>query len=83
LFELRHAISQFTLDKQTAPQSLNDLVATGYLKSPPVDPTTGTANWMIEADDSLRFVDQREPGIVDVHSSSNQIASDGTAYSSW
>ena len=28
-------------------------------------------------------VDQQEPGIIDVHSSSNLTASDGTAYSSW
>jgi len=28
-------------------------------------------------------VDQQEPGIVDVHSASNETATDGTAYSSW
>ena len=83
LFTLRQVISQYTLDKQKAPQSLDDVISAGYLKVVPVDPTTGEANWTTDQEDSLMAVDQQEPGIVDVHSASNQIASDGTAYSSW
>lgn len=83
LFTLRQVISQYTLDKQKAPQSLDDVISAGYLKVVPVDPMTGTANWTTDEEDSLMAVDQEQPGIVDVHSSSNQIASDGTAYSSW
>ena len=40
LFTLRSVISQYTLDKQKAPQSLDDLVTSGYLKQLPMDPTT-------------------------------------------
>jgi general secretion pathway protein G len=80
---LRQEISQYTLDMKKAPQSLNELVSAGYLKTIPVDPVTGSANWTAKQEDSLMAVDQQEPGIVDVHSSSNQTASDGTAYSSW
>jgi general secretion pathway protein G len=83
LFTLRQVISQYTLDKQKAPQSLDDVISAGYLKVVPTDPMTGSANWTTDQEDSLMAVDQQEPGIVDVHSSSNQIASDGTAYSSW
>ena len=83
LFTLRSVISQYTLDKQKAPQSLEDITSSGYLKVIPPDPLTGQANWTTEQEDSLMAVDQQEPGIVDVHSASDQIASDGTAYSSW
>jgi general secretion pathway protein G len=83
LFTLRQVISQYTLDKQKAPQSLDDVISAGYLKVVPTDPMTGSANWTTDEEDSLMAVDQEQPGIVDVHSSSNQIASDGTAYSSW
>jgi general secretion pathway protein G len=83
LFTLRQLISQYTLDKQKAPQSLDDIISAGYLKRIPTDPMTGSSNWTTEQEDSLMAVDQQEPGIVDVHSASDQTASDGTAYSSW
>lgn len=83
LFTLRQVISQYTLDKQKAPQSLDDVISAGYLKQIPTDPMTGSSNWTTDQEDSLMAVDQQEPGIVDVHSSSNQLATDGTAYSSW
>ena len=83
LFTLRQVISQYTLDKQKAPQTLDDLVQAGYLKVIPKDPFTNEANWTLEQEDSVMAVDQQEPGIVDVHSASNETATDGTAYSSW
>jgi|SRR5580700_4020150 general secretion pathway protein G len=83
LFELRKLISQYTLDKQKAPQSLDDLVQAGYIKVIPKDPMTNEANWEVVQEDVLLTVDQQDPGIDDVKSSSNAIASDGTAYSSW
>jgi general secretion pathway protein G len=83
LFQLRSLISQYTLDKQKAPQALDDLVSAGYLKQLPKDPMTGEANWTVEQEDTVMSPDQTDPGIDDVHSSSNQISSDGTAYSTW
>src|SRR5271157_6470787 len=83
LFELRSLISQYTLDKQKAPQSLDDLVTAGYLKVIPKDPTTGEGNWEVVQEDVMMAVDQQDPGIDDVHSASSAIASDGTTYSSW
>jgi general secretion pathway protein G len=84
LFTLRSLISQYTLDKQKAPQSLDDLVQGGYLKVLPKDPMTNEANWeVVQEDDTIMSVDQQDPGISDVHSASNATATDGTAYSSW
>jgi general secretion pathway protein G len=83
LFTLRQVISQYTLDKQKAPQSLDDLVQAGYLKVIPKDPFTNEANWTPDQEDSVMAVDQQEPGIVDVHSASDLTATDGTTYSSW
>jgi general secretion pathway protein G len=83
LFEMRKLISQYTLDKQKAPQSLEDLVSGGYIKAIPKDPMTNETNWEVVQEDTLLTVDQQDPGISDVHSASNAASSDGTAYSSW
>jgi general secretion pathway protein G len=83
LFELRKLISQYTLDKQKAPQSLDDLVSGGYLKQIPKDPMTNEANWEPKQEDVLLTVDQQDPGIDDVHSASSASSSDGTAYNTW
>jgi general secretion pathway protein G len=83
LSTLRNVIQQYTLDKQKAPQSLDDLKTAGYLREIPLDPMTREANWEVTQEDVLMAVDQENPGITDVHSASNGTASDGTAYSSW
>jgi general secretion pathway protein G len=83
LSTLRNVISQYTLDKQKAPQSLDDLVQAGYLRQIPVDPMTRLPNWEVVQEDVMLAVDQQDPGITDVHSASSGTASDGTAYSSW
>jgi general secretion pathway protein G len=83
LSTLRNVISQYTLDKQKAPQGLDDLVTAGYLRQIPLDPMTRESNWEVVQEDVLLAVDQQDPGITDVHSASSGIASDGTAYSTW
>ena len=83
LFVLRSSIDQYTMDKAKAPQSLDELVSAGYLRKMPVDPITNQADWVPVQDDSLMSADQSEPGIMDVHSASQNTASDGTAYSAW
>jgi len=84
LYTLRSVIDQYTLDKQKAPQSLQDLVDAGYLKQLPVDPfTKSRESWVPVTDDSLMSPDQTQPGIVDVHSGSDMTSSEGTAYSTW
>jgi general secretion pathway protein G len=85
LFALRSVISQYTLDKQKAPQSLEDLVTAQYFKQIPIDPMTGrNDSWTVEEEtDTIMTVDQKEPGIFDVHSGSTAVGSDGTAYNTW
>ena len=84
LFQMRSLISQYTLDKQKAPTSLDDLVQAGYIKQIPTDPMTGSnSTWTVDQEDSLMSVDQQDPGISDVHSGASQVSSDGTPYSTW
>jgi general secretion pathway protein G len=84
LHVLRGAIDAYTVDKQKAPQSLDDLVSAGYIKSIPEDPFTHRADsWQPVMTDTLRSVDQTEPGIDDVHSGSTESSSEGQPYSSW
>ena len=84
LFTLRSLISQYTLDKQKAPQSLEDLVQAQYIKQIPIDPFTGKNDtWTVDQEDYTLSVDQQETGITDVHSGSALISTTGNAYSSW
>jgi len=85
LFAIRSVISQYTLDKQKAPQSLEDLVTAGYFKQIPNDPMTSrNDSWTVEEEtDTIMTADQQEPGIYDVHSGSTATGSDGTAYNTW
>jgi general secretion pathway protein G len=83
LFSLRSSIDQYTLDKEKAPQSLDELVSSGYLRVIPKDPITNAPDWVPVEDDTLMSADQTAPGISDVHSASQATGSDGTAYSSW
>src|SRR6266853_258020 len=49
LFTLRTVIDEYTYDKQKAPQTLQDLVTSGYLRQIPADPMTGSnQNWKID-----------------------------------
>ena len=84
LHVMREAIDSFTADKQKAPQSLDELVTEGYIRSIPVDPMTRAKDtWVTSTGDSLHSVDQTDPGIDDVHSSSQEQGSDGQPYSEW
>src|ERR1035441_10680324 len=84
LHVLRTAIDSYTADKQKAPQSLDDLITDGYLKSVPEDPMTHSKDtWVTETSDAMYSLDETEPGVNDVHSGSQDTASDGQPYSSW
>jgi general secretion pathway protein G len=81
---LRGAIDSYTMDKQKAPQSLEDLVQEGYLKSIPEDPMTHSKEtWVTDSSDALHSIDQTDTGIDDVHSGAQDSGTDGTAYSTW
>ena len=85
LFTLRKVISEYQLDKQKNPQSLNDLKGQ-YFRDIPIDPMTRHADWSEVpcAEDEIASPDQQDQGgICSVNSSSSQIGSDGTAYNTW
>ena len=83
LFTLRTVIDNYTYDKEKAPQSLQDLVTDGYLRVIPIDPMTGTNQWKTVMEEASQSVSQAEPGIWEVHSTSDKIGLDGTPYSEW
>ncbi len=84
LFQMRSLIDQFTLDKQRAPQSLQDLVEAGYIKDIPLDPFTNSRDtWQVVQEDVMQSIDQNQPGITDVHSGAGGSGSDGRSYSEW
>jgi general secretion pathway protein G len=85
LYDMRKLISEYTLDKQKAPQALEDLQQAGYLKIPK-DPITDQPDWQTEQcdDSTIMSPDEQDTGgICDVHSTSTQVGSDGTAYNTW
>jgi general secretion pathway protein G len=85
LHTMRSAIDSYTYDKQKAPQSLDDLVQSGYLKALPVDPFTQRSDtWLPDQVTDYTSIDETQSGgIGDVHSGSQQVSSEGTTYNSW
>jgi general secretion pathway protein G len=75
LAAMRDAIDQYSTDRKMAPQALNDLVESGYVRQLPIDPITNSnTSWKPVIDDG---------GITDLHSGSSSTSSDGTAYNAW
>lgn len=84
LHVMRDAIDSYTMDKNKAPQSLDDLVQSGYLKEIPEDPMTHSREtWVTSTDDTYQDTNQTEPGVNDVHSGSQEVGTNGQPYSSW
>ncbi|MGI4829573.1 MAG: type II secretion system protein [Janthinobacterium lividum] len=84
LHTMRSAIDSYTVDKEKAPQGLDDLVQAGYLKSVPVDPMTSrTDTWITSQSDNLSSITETQGGIDDVHSGAQGLASDGGSYNNW
>jgi general secretion pathway protein G len=85
LYTMRTLIDQFTLDKQRPPQSLEELVEEQYLRGGlPEDPfTRSNQTWQVDIEEVPIGPSQAVPGIVDVHSGSDEMSLDGTPYSSW
>ena len=83
LQEMRKAIDNYTMDKQAAPQSLDDLVPQ-YLHTIPVDPISNAKDWVPVVDSVVLTPDQSSSGITDVHSGSDKVSPfENTAYNTW
>jgi general secretion pathway protein G len=84
LFTLRGMIDEYTIDKQKAPDTLQDLVSGGYLRQVPQDPITSSdQSWKIIMEDAAVGGSSSSPGIFDVKSGSDKVSLDGTPYSEW
>ena len=83
LFTMRSLIEEYTIDKQRAPQTLEDLIPQ-YIRVIPADPMTrSNQTWQVVMEDAMIAVDQTAPGIIDVKSGSDRVGLDGTPYSTW
>ena len=82
LRKMRSLIDQFAADKGRLPQSLDELVTEGYMREVPVDPFTGQKDWAITTGEDPNSL-QGETGMTDIHSSSTEMSSEGTAYNEW
>ena len=87
---IRQAIDQHHGDLGYYPESLELLVDEEYLRKVPVDPITGTDEWELiyEVPDEFEELPETElegggPGVIDIHSLSEDAALDGTLYAEW
>jgi general secretion pathway protein G len=84
LASIRNMIDEYTVDKQKAPETLQDLVTDGYLRQIPQDPMTQSSDtWKIIMEDTPVGGSNSSPGIFDVRSGSDKKSLDGTQYSDW
>jgi len=83
LFRLRESIDQYYGDKGKYPESLDAMVADGYLRKLPVDPITRGADWQTVPAEPDPSRPDEVPGIYDVKSSSAETALDGSPYNEW
>ena len=82
LFVMRDVLDQYAADQGRYPDSLQALVDEKYLRSLPVDPFTRSSDTWIEVREEV--ADSGESaGVFDVHSGSDLVALDGTAYNTW
>jgi general secretion pathway protein G len=84
LFTLRSMIDEYTIDKQKAPETLQELVTEGYLRQIPQDPMTGSdGTWKVVMEDTPVGGSNNPPGVFDVHSGSDKTSLEGNQYSNW
>jgi general secretion pathway protein G len=82
LYKMRSLLDQYAADKGKLPQSLDDLVTEKYLRELPVDPFTSQKDWTVEMGEDPNST-STEQGVVNVHSASTDVSSEGTPYSEW
>ena len=80
LIVIREAIDKYYSDKNVYPDSLEGLVQYKYLREMPVDPITDSSvTWLFSPPLDL----EAKGAIYDIHSGSQDLASDGSHYADW
>jgi len=82
LYKMRSLLDQYAADKQKLPQSLDDLVSAGYMRQLPVDPMTNQPDWSTSTGEDPNST-SGEQGVIDVHSASTDVSTEGTPYNEW
>lgn len=82
LSKMRSLIDQFAADKGRLPQSLDELASEGYMREVPNDPFTGAKDWAVTTGEDPNS-NEGQSGMTDIHSSSAEVSTEGTAYSEW
>src|ERR1700749_90339 len=77
---MRQAIDNYTMDKQQAPQSLDDLVSAHYLREIPIDPVCQQIDWNPHFGDTVLSPEKTTVGMDDIFSGCDQIGSNGASY---
>ncbi|MBN2206158.1 MAG: type II secretion system protein [Candidatus Aminicenantes bacterium] len=86
LFQIRKIIDQYYQDKGKYPANPQTLVQEQYFRIVPRDPMTGRSDsWRLVREQPAEgeIMPGQEFGVVDIHSSSDEKAIDGTLYSTW
>jgi len=80
LIVIREAIDKYYSDKNVYPDSLEGLVQYKYLREMPVDPITDSSvTWLFSPPLDI----EAKGAIYDIHSGSQDLASDGSHYADW
>ena len=91
LHALRDTLDQYHADKGHYPSTLGVLEDDGYLRRIPWDPIADTDEWDLVYEETdfeeppaeTDLPEDGQPGIIDVHSTSEALALDGTPYAEW
>lgn len=92
LFTIREMLQEFQKDKGHYPTELNALVEEGYLRDMPRDPLTKSSETWVPVFEEIDpeapppetdLGDEGAPGIIDVHSGSEENSLDGQPYAEW
>ena len=81
LWTMRHAIDQYTTDKERPPTGLDELVAGKYLREIPKDPVCPDCQWNLIAEESDDL--NTAGGIGNVKSTAEGTDSGGKAYTDY
>ncbi len=82
LFQIRHAIDQYTADKGKLPQGIDDLVSGKYLRERPIDPVRESDEWDAVMGDDPNSSEGSQ-GLKDVKSLAEGDDSSGVPYSKY
>ncbi len=84
LFQMNHALEQYTVDRGRYPAGLQALKDLGYLREIPVDPMTNSRDtWTLEFEPPDPDNPNAETGVFNVRSGSTEMGENGVPYNEW